>query len=131
MNCLFYLDIGTCGFHTIHQSLKNAEKASEWDIGKVLKSMSKILMDSPARRETCEKITESDVYALLYYGHRLCKNENSLHCAVEIWPAFNTFVKHLMRLPKAKQPTKGEGKSFLVLKKAVDDPLIQAKMKFL
>ena len=51
--------------------------------------------------------------------------------AVKIWPAFNTFVKHLMKLPKAKQPAKGEGKSFLVLKKAVDYPVIQAKMKFL
>ena len=59
------------------------------------------------------------------------KNENCLHCAVEIWPAFNTFVKHLMNLPKAKQPSKGDRKSFLVLKKEVDNPLIQAKMKFL
>ena len=33
------LDIGTYGI----QSLKNTEKASEWYIGKVLKSMSKIL----------------------------------------------------------------------------------------
>ena len=30
------LDTGTCGNHTIHGSLKNAGKASEWDIGKVL-----------------------------------------------------------------------------------------------
>ena len=66
-------------------------------------------------------------------GHRWCENENCLHRAVEIWPAFSTFVKHLMKLPKAKQATcvKGERKSFLVLKKAVDDPIIQAKMKFL
>ena len=27
------LYIETCGIHTIHGSLKNAEKASEWDIG--------------------------------------------------------------------------------------------------
>ena len=36
-----------------------------------------------------------------------------------------------MKLPKAEQPAKGDGKSFLVLKMAVDDPLIQAKMKLL
>ena len=30
------LDIGMCGIHTIHGSLKNAEKASKWGIGKVL-----------------------------------------------------------------------------------------------
>ena len=44
------LDIATCGVYTIHGSLKNAE-ATKWDIGKVLKS--KILMDSPVRRERC------------------------------------------------------------------------------
>ena len=37
------LDIGTYGIHTIHGSLKNTEKASEWYIGKVLKSVSEIL----------------------------------------------------------------------------------------
>ena len=88
-------------------------------------------MDSPARRETFEKITESDVDPLPHCGHRWWENENCLHRAVEIWPALNTFVKHLMKLPKGKQPANGEGKSFLFLKKAVDDPLIQAKVKFL
>ena len=69
------LDIGTCGFHygSFHGSLKNTEKAIKWDIGKVLKSMSKILMNSPARRETFEKITESDVYLLSYCSHRWCE----------------------------------------------------------
>ena len=79
---------------------------------KFLSLMSKILMHFPARRETFEKITESDVYPLPYCGHRWCKNENYLHRAIEIWRAFNTFVKDLMKLPKGKRPVKGEGKSF-------------------
>ena len=33
-----------CGTHTIQESLTNAEKASESDIGKLLKSISKILL---------------------------------------------------------------------------------------
>ena len=77
------------------------------------------------------KKLESDVYPLSYCGHRWCENENCLHCAVEIWPAFNTFFKHLRKLPKPKQPIRGDRKRILVFKKAVDDPLIQAKMKFL
>ena len=80
--------------------------------------MSKILIDSHVRRETFEKITESDVYPLPCCGHRWCKNENCLHCAAEIWPTFSIFVKNLLKLPKAKQPAKGEGKSFLDLKKS-------------
>ena len=70
------LDIGTCGIHIIHGSLKNAEKASEWDTGKVLKSMSKILVDFPARMKIFEKITESDVYPLPCCGHIWCENAN-------------------------------------------------------
>ena len=50
------VDIGTFGIHTIHGSLKHAEKGSEWDAGKVPKFISKYPMDSPARRKTCEKI---------------------------------------------------------------------------
>ena len=90
--------------------------------------MSKILMDSPVTRETFEKFTESHVYPLPYCGYRWFKNENCLHCAVEIRPAFSIFVKHLMKLPKAKQPVKGEGKSFLILKKALDDPVLCSKL---
>ena len=43
------LDIGICGLQTIHGSSKNVEKASACDIGKVHKSISKILeMGFPA-----------------------------------------------------------------------------------
>ena len=49
------LDIEKCGIHTIHGSL-NVEKASEWDVWKVLKGISKFLVDLLARRETFEKI---------------------------------------------------------------------------
>ena len=70
---LTFLDIGTCGINTIHGSLKNAEKAGEMDIGKVFKSMPKIIMDSLARRENFEKITECDVNLLPYCGHWWCE----------------------------------------------------------
>ena len=90
-------------------------------------------MGSLARRENLEKnhglmkksqSKKEFVYPVPYFGHRWCKNKNYLHCAVEMWPSFSTFVNLLMKLPKTKRPVKGEGKRFLVLQKAVDDPLI-------
>ena len=111
---LALLYIRTCDIHTIHGSLKNAGKASEWDIGKILKSMSKILMDSPARRETFEKslsLMFIHCHIVVIVGTRMKIVYN-----FEIWPAFITFFKHLMKPPKTKLPAKGEGKSFLVLK---------------
>ena len=64
-------DIGTCGLHTVHGSLKNGIKSSNWNVGKILKAMSKLLEDSPARRERYEMLTESNLYPLPYFGHML------------------------------------------------------------
>ena len=67
------LNIGTCGLHTMHGSLKAAIKSSDWVMGKVLKAMSNILDETPARREMFEKITETNLYPLKYCGHRWCE----------------------------------------------------------
>ena len=61
---------------------------------------------------------DSDVHPLPYCGYRWCENGNCLQRDVEIWPAFFTFFKLLMKLPKAKQLAMGEKKRSLVLKKA-------------
>ena len=74
------LNIGTCGLHTAHGSMKTGEKAS-WSVRKILKAMDGILQDSPARRETFEKVTETNEYPLPYCGHRWCENENCLQRA--------------------------------------------------
>ena len=119
-------DIGTCGLHTVHGSLKNGIKNSNWNIGKTLKAMTKLLDKSPARREKYEMVTESNVYPLPYCGHRWCENENCAHRAEQVWPGFVKFIDYLNKLPKSQQP---QGKSFKVLQDAVKDPLIPAKLK--
>ena len=95
MNCLLFCILEGVVF-TLHGSLKNAEKESEWDIGKVYESMSKILMDFPVRREAFEKsLTVMFIHChilvidgagmkivctvLLKYGqHSIRKTQNSL-----------------------------------------------------
>ena len=118
-------DIGTCGLHTVHGSLKCGLKESNWNIGKILKAMAKLLDESPARREKYEMVTESVVYPLPYCGHRWCENENCAHRAEKLWPNFVKFIDYLSKLPKSQQP---HGKSFEVLQNAVKDPLIPAKL---
>ena len=54
---LSLLNIGTCGLHTVHGSLKAAVKSTDWSIGKVLKAISTVLNDSPARRDIFEKVS--------------------------------------------------------------------------
>ena len=125
------LNIGTCGLHTVHGSMQTGEKSTNWCLGKTVKAMNGVLHDTPARRETFEKITETNTYPLPYCGHCWCENETCLRRADQIWPAFIKFIKYMEKLPKSKQPAKGEGKQFLLLRKQVDSSLIQAKMKFM
>ena len=95
-------------------------------VGKILKSMHIILNDTPARRKTFKKITETNVYPPPYCGRRWCKNEDCLDRADVIWLSLTKFIKYLKLLPKSKQTA---GKSYPILVKAIEDKLLQAKMK--
>ena len=120
------VDIGTCGLHTVHGSLKNGIKSSDWEIGKILKAVFKLLDESPARRDIFRNVTESEVFPLPYCGYRWCENECCLNRAEAIRQCFVKFIEYLNKLVKSKQP---QGKSFSILQEAIKDPLMAAKFK--
>lgn len=120
------VDIGTCGLHTVHGSLKSGVKLSDWRIGKILKAMFKLLDESPARRDVFRSVTESDVFPLPFCGHRWCENEGCLCRAEKIWPSIVKYIEHLNKLKSYEQP---QGKSFSTLQQAIKDPLMSAKFK--
>ena len=80
------IQIGTCGLHTLHGSMKARVKNPNWNIGKILEAAWKLLDEVPARRELFEKETETCIYLLPYYGHRWCENEDCACSAELIWP---------------------------------------------
>ena len=121
------LNIGTCGLHTVHGSLKAGVESTDWTTGKILKSLWKLLDESPARREKYESITETNVYPLPYCGHRWCENEYCANRAELIWVGYVKFIKHLNSLPKSRKP---QCKSYSILLETIDDPLQQTKFKF-
>ena len=43
------IQIGTCGLHTIHGSMKTGIKNSHWNTGKILKAAWKLLDEAPAQ----------------------------------------------------------------------------------
>ena len=98
------VDIGTCGLHTVHGSLKNRIKSSGWEIGKILKAVFKLLDESPARRDIFRNVTESEVFPLPYCGHRWCENECCLNCAGAIWQCFVKFIEYLISLSSSSSP---------------------------
>ena len=69
------INIGTCGLHTVHNSLKAGIKSSWWIVGKAMKAMWKLLNESPARREKCVAPGETSLFPLSFYGHRWCENK--------------------------------------------------------
>ena len=44
------IDLGSCGLHTVHNAFKHGEKASDWQLKKLMSSMSKIYHEAPGRR---------------------------------------------------------------------------------
>ena len=71
------INTGTCGRHVIHVSLKTgAQKGTDWDIQKLLKSRWQFLHEAPAQRAFCEKISESLDYPVKFCGHRWLENED-------------------------------------------------------
>ena len=120
------MQIGTCGLHTVHGSMKARVKNSNWNIEKILTAAWKLLDEAPARRELFEKVTETCIYPLPYCGHRWYENEDCPRCAKLIWPEVKKFVAHLKDQPKSKQP---QSSLFQILLQALEDPCIPAKLK--
>ena len=98
------VDIGTCGLHTAHGSLKTGVKEANWAVGNVLKAMHYFLHDSPTRKENFISITESDIIPLPYSGHRWCENDKACERAAVIWDSYTKFLKYCLTLTKSKQP---------------------------
>ena len=82
------INIGICGLHTIHNSMKHGENYSGLKLNKLLQSMYKIFEEAPKRREKCEEITlaKTSDYPLQFCSHHWIKNEIVMKRAVEIWP---------------------------------------------
>ena len=123
------IDIGTCGLHTIHGSLKAGAKASGWELNNLLKAMWQFLHDSPTRRATYENITETLDYPLQFCGHRWCKNENCARKAESLLDGYKKFVTYISSLKKSKQPDP-KNKSWQRLKTMIHDPVLPAKLNF-
>ena len=55
------IDLGTCGLHTAHNAFKHGQKASDWQLKKLMTSMSKIFHEAPGRRADYKTITDTTI----------------------------------------------------------------------
>ena len=66
------IDIGTCGLHTIHESLKNWIISSGWKIDGFLRWMWNLLKESPVKMEIYKKIQ------LVMFAHYLITRQDGV-----------------------------------------------------
>ena len=55
------IDLGTCGLHTAHNAFKHGQKASDWQLKKLMTSMSKIFHEAPGRHADYKTITDATI----------------------------------------------------------------------
>ena len=123
------MDLGTCGLHVVHGSMKAGAKASEWELQKLHKAMWQFMDDAPARRTMHKNISESTDHPTKFCGHCWCENKKWAEKAESLINRYQKFVTHVSTLRKNQQPD-SKNMSFIVLKKMIHDPLISAKLKF-
>ena len=129
------IDIGTCGLHTVHDSLKHGEKESNWNIKKLLNSMFKLFDESPSPRADYERITSASKsdFPLGFCSHRWVENNVVAKKALSIWPKMIEVLDFWKGLPKSKQYGRGrpgENKSYEFLLSQMNDPLEPVKFRF-
>ena len=96
---LSLVDIGTCGLHVIHVSLKTGtQKGTDWDIQKLLKSMWQFLREAPVRRALYENISESLDYPVKFCGHKWAEYEDCAARAESLLDGYRTFITHICSL---------------------------------
>ena len=123
------IDLGTCGLHTAHNAFKHGEKASDWQLKKLMSSMSKIFHEARGRCAAYKTITN----ATITITHRWVENDVVVIKARVIWSKIIEVVSYWQQLPKNKQPGLGKpgaNTSYDHLCKAVKDFLVPVKVLF-
>ena len=124
------VDIGTCGLHVIHVSLKSgAQKGADCNIQKLLKSMWQFLHEAPGRKALYENISDSLDYPVKFCGHRWVENEDCAARAESLLDGYRKCITHICSLKKSEQ-LDDKNKSFTRLKSIIHDSLLATKLKF-
>ena len=96
-------DIGSCSLHNVSGSLNADVTETSWEIDKIMKSMWKLLSDSPARREECLKLSVSGKFPLKFCATRWVENKDTVETAMLVWPDIILLINHFLSLSKSKQ----------------------------
>nr|CAD7570838.1 unnamed protein product [Timema californicum] len=115
------LNLGTCGLHVVHGSLRTGVESVDWDISSLLRHMYYLFTNSPARRALFTQLTGYASFPLKFCGVRWLENTKCFQRALQIWDHVAKFLQEA-KLPKTK-PVE-------TLKRAACDPFLKCKLAF-
>ena len=120
------LNVGSCGLHTIHNCFKTCFE--EWHLEKVLTSLYHLFKHSPARREDFSSLNQQSetLFPRKFCGHRWLENGPAVERALDMWNDIKAYVKAV----KEKKLPRPACASYDVIAAAIEDPLIQVKLRF-
>ncbi|XP_063218747.1 uncharacterized protein LOC134529009 [Bacillus rossius redtenbacheri] len=121
------IDVGSCGLHTLNNSFKKGESATEWGISSVLTSLYSLFKDAPARRDDFEKLSTTHKMPVKFCSCRWLENVPSAERALEVW---NDVTEYVGKVEKGVL-SKVTCKSFGVVAGATQDNLMTVKLNFL
>ncbi|XP_056451964.1 uncharacterized protein LOC130387051 isoform X3 [Gadus chalcogrammus] len=116
--------VGTCGLHTLHNSVKAGFNA--WQMEKILRALHTIFLNVPARREDFIAVTKSSTFALPFCGHQWVENLPVAERALQIWPNILKYVAAV----RTKDVNNPATSSFDTIEVAAKDPFVIAKLEF-
>ena len=98
-------EIGSCWLHLLHSAYVTAQKATDWNLDKLLKAVYSIFKLSPAQREDYQIVNElleshnSKSVAYLspqkFCGRRWLVNEKALKRAIKLHSYFKRSISYL------------------------------------
>ena len=106
--------MGSCGLHVSHRTFQSGVKTTGWEIEKNFKGMWRLFHDSPARRDTCITINQSDQFPLMFCQTRWVEDVPVATRALEIWSFVVAVVEHFQALPSSRRPLNNKSDGILV-----------------
>lgn len=115
-------DTGTCSLHIVQGAYKTAHNKTGWAIHEFLRAIFYLFNDFPSRRGEYTLLTGKSTFPLKFCAIRWVENADVLTRAISILPALKLYAN-------TKSPP--NSKNFGIMKSALSDSLLMAKLEFL
>ena len=86
------INLGSCGLHVVHGSLKTGHSAAKWSVHQILRSMYNLFKTSPAQRSDLCAIKPDTKFPLKFFKVRSCGNTPACTRAIEVYD-YKTFLE--------------------------------------